>query len=63
MVTPRYLPEMGGVENHVYQVATRLAQAGVQVTVLTTDREGNLPSDEMVEWGAGQACACLACSA
>ncbi len=48
MVTPRYLPEMGGVENHVYQVATRLVQAGVQVTVLTTDRDGNLPSDEMV---------------
>jgi glycosyltransferase involved in cell wall biosynthesis len=47
MVTPRYLPEMGGVENHVYQVATRLVQAGVQVTVLTTDRDGNLPSDEM----------------
>jgi glycosyltransferase involved in cell wall biosynthesis len=48
MVTPRYLPEMGGVENHVNQVAVRLAKAGVQVTVLTTDREGNLPPDEMV---------------
>jgi len=47
MVTPRYLPEMGGVENHVFQVAGRLAQAGVKVTVLTTDREGNLPSDEL----------------
>jgi glycosyltransferase involved in cell wall biosynthesis len=48
MVTPRYLPEMGGVENHVYQVAGRLAQAGVQVTVLTTDREGNLPACELM---------------
>ena len=47
MVTPRYLPEMGGVENHVFQVAGRLAQAGVKVTVLTTDREGNLPSNEL----------------
>ena len=47
MVTPRYLPEMGGVENHVYQVTGRLAQAGVNVTVLTTDREGNLPSTEL----------------
>ena len=46
MVTPRYLPEMGGVENHVHQVASRLSQAGVQITVLTTDREGNLPADE-----------------
>jgi len=47
MVTPRYLPEMGGVENHVFQVAGRLAKAGIEVTVLTTDREGNLPSDEL----------------
>lgn len=48
MVTPRYFPEMGGVENHVYQVASRLARAGVQVTVLTTDREGKLPPCELV---------------
>ncbi len=48
MVTPRYLPEMGGVENHVYQVAGRLARAGVQVSVLTTDREGKLPPCERV---------------
>jgi glycosyltransferase involved in cell wall biosynthesis len=46
MVTPRYFPEMGGVENHVYQVSSRLVQAGVDVTVLTTDREGNLPPEE-----------------
>ncbi len=49
MVTPRYFPEMGGVENHVYQVATRLAQAGVQISVLTTDRQGKLPAYEQVE--------------
>ncbi len=48
MVTPRYLPEMGGVENHVYQVAGRLARAGVQVSVLTTDREGKLPPCEQI---------------
>jgi len=48
MVTPRYLPEMGGVENHVYQVAGRLARAGVQVSVLTTDREAKLPPCERV---------------
>ncbi len=47
MVTPRYLPEMGGVENHVFQVATRLAQKGVQVSVLTTDRSGKLPASEI----------------
>jgi glycosyltransferase involved in cell wall biosynthesis len=48
MVTPRYFPDMGGVENHVYQVAGRLARAGVQVSVLTTDREGKLLPCEQV---------------
>jgi glycosyltransferase involved in cell wall biosynthesis len=38
MVTPRYLPEIGGVERHVHEVATRLAASGAEVTVLTTDR-------------------------
>jgi glycosyltransferase involved in cell wall biosynthesis len=44
MVTPHYLPEIGGVERHVHEVATRLAADGVAVTVLTTDREGRLPA-------------------
>jgi glycosyltransferase involved in cell wall biosynthesis len=47
MVTPRYLPEMGGVETHVAQVAPRLVRAGADVTVLTTDRTRTLPSHEM----------------
>src|SRR5262249_45777190 len=46
MVTPRYLPETGGAEIHVHEVATRLADAGVDVTVLTTDRHGTLPARE-----------------
>jgi len=46
-VTPRYYPDMGGVENHVYQVATRLAEQNVDVSVLTTDRSGQRPSYEM----------------
>ena len=45
-VTARYHPYMGGVENHVYQVSRRLAQAGVDVTVLTTDPAGQLPTRE-----------------
>lgn len=49
MVTPRYLPEMGGVETHVAQVAPRLARAGAAVTVLTTDRSGALPYREEVD--------------
>jgi glycosyltransferase involved in cell wall biosynthesis len=44
-VTPRYLPEIGGVEAHVHAVAARLAAAGrAQVTVLTTDNNGELPA-------------------
>ncbi len=48
MVTPRYFPYMGGVENHVYQVARRLVHAGTDVTVLTTDPKGDLASHEEV---------------
>ena len=49
MVTARYLPYMGGVENHVYEVARRLARQGVEVTVLTTDPGGQLKPSEQVE--------------
>jgi glycosyltransferase involved in cell wall biosynthesis len=48
-VTPRYFPYMGGVESHVYQVSRRMARAGVQVTVLTTDPSGKLPAREQIE--------------
>jgi glycosyltransferase involved in cell wall biosynthesis len=44
-VTPRYLPEIGGVEAHVHAVATRLAAGGrAQVTVLSTDTRAALPA-------------------
>ncbi|MBK9715261.1 MAG: glycosyltransferase family 4 protein [Kouleothrix sp.] len=49
LVTPRYVPHVGGVEHHVHQVARRLARAGVDVTVLTTDPAGQLPPDERSE--------------
>lgn len=49
-VTPRYLPETGGVEEHVRQVTSRLAAAGVRVTVLTTDVAGRLAP---YEWRDG----------
>lgn len=48
MVSARALPLMGGIETHVHEVARRLAAAGVQVTVLTTDTSGELPTDETV---------------
>ena len=38
---------MGGVENHVQQISTRdFARAGVHVTILTCDPDGNLPERE-----------------
>ena len=49
MITPRFFPFMGGVENHVYEVARRLASRNVDITVLTTDPGGQLPADERVE--------------
>ena len=48
MVTPRYFPDMGGVETHVAEVTRRLACAGADVTVLTTDRTGLLPASEQI---------------
>lgn len=48
-VTPRYLPSMGGVQNHVHQVSRRLAGAGIDVTVLTTNPGNRLPAEEMID--------------
>lgn len=46
MVCASYLPWLGGVETHVFEVSRRLVLAGLDVTVLTTDRTGRLPSTE-----------------
>ena len=49
MVCPRYLPEVGGTEMHVYEVTRRLSTWGsFDVTVLTTDRSRRLPKREVV---------------
>lgn len=48
-VTPRYLPTIGGVQHHVYQVSRRFARMGIDVTVLTTNPGNRLPADEIVE--------------
>jgi len=48
MVAARALPFMGGIETHVHEVSRRLAAAGVEVTVLTTDTSGELPRSESV---------------
>src|SRR5438132_771490 len=48
MVSPNYIPVMGGVETHIAEVAPRLLRAGVQVEILTTDRSGLLPEREVI---------------
>jgi glycosyltransferase involved in cell wall biosynthesis len=47
-VTARFLPDVGGVETHVAEVAPRLVGQGFDVTVLTTDREGSWPRLEQI---------------
>jgi len=50
MVCPRYIPEVGGTEMHVYEVARRLsALECFEITVLTTDRSRRLPRQEVVD--------------
>ncbi|MEP7377981.1 MAG: glycosyltransferase family 4 protein [Chloroflexota bacterium] len=38
---------MGGLETHLNEVAPRIARAGFEVTILTTDRTGLLPTAEL----------------
>lgn len=48
MVSANAYPVMGGTETHIYEVAPRIAAAGFDVTILTTDLTGTLPQrDEM----------------
>jgi glycosyltransferase involved in cell wall biosynthesis len=50
MVCPRFLPETGGTETHVYEVTRRLAaRSGLEITVLATDPSRRLPRQEVVE--------------
>ena len=50
MVCARYLPDMGGTETHVYEVARRFAGSeGFDITVLATDRTRRLPRREILD--------------
>jgi glycogen synthase len=42
MASAQYFPHAGGVETHIYEVGRRLVEAGVEVTVMTTDPTGIL---------------------
>ncbi len=47
MVTPHYAPHVGGVEQHVHEVSTRIAASGrASVDVITTGAELGLPVDD-----------------
>lgn len=48
-VCPRYPPYIGGVETHVSEISGRLARAGHEVTVVSTDPSGKLPRESVVE--------------
>jgi glycosyltransferase involved in cell wall biosynthesis len=51
VVTARYLPDLGGIEQHVHETASRIARRDdIELTVLTTDRTGERPA---VEDGGG----------
>jgi hypothetical protein len=57
MVCPRYLPEIGGTEMRVHEVARRLSALGsFEITVLATDRSPRLPRQECWRSRAGLAC-------
>jgi glycogen synthase len=45
-VSARYFPYIGGVQTHVYEVSRRLRDSGVDVTILSTDPTGQLPTEE-----------------
>jgi glycosyltransferase involved in cell wall biosynthesis len=49
-VVQRFFPEIGGTETHVAEVAGRISRAGeLDVTVLTTDRSGQLERTQTVD--------------
>ncbi len=46
MIAARAYPFMGGIETHIEEVAPRLAHAGFQVELLTTDPRDGTPTSE-----------------
>ena len=49
MVSPRYLPDQGGIEIHVNEVGRRMAALGVDLTVLTTADVDEATQDESAD--------------
>jgi glycosyltransferase involved in cell wall biosynthesis len=51
MIAARCQPEIGGIESHVAEVASRLVSRGYEIEILTTDRSGDLPRRETLPEG------------
>lgn len=49
MIATRSQPEIGGIESHVAEVASRVVARGHDLELLTTDRSGSLPRRERVD--------------
>jgi len=49
LVTPRFSPEVGGVERYAESIARCMPKLGVEVTVLTTDARHSLPERQVVD--------------
>ena len=47
-VTPRYAPNVGGVETHVKELGERLAERGHEISVITADYTTDLPEIEEI---------------
>ncbi|MCR3883216.1 MAG: glycosyltransferase family 4 protein [Methanothrix sp.] len=47
-ISPRYHPDIGGVETHVKEISERLAERGFEVEVVSTDPTGRLPENEII---------------
>ena len=47
-VCPRFIPNIGGIETHVYEISKRFANKH-EVHVFTTDPTGRLPREELLD--------------
>jgi glycosyltransferase involved in cell wall biosynthesis len=59
VVAPRFLPDLGGIESHTYEVTRRIAMCGeLEPTILVTDPSRSLPKREELEGFTVLRCRC-----
>jgi len=49
MISPRYIPAIGGVETHLRELGEKLTKSGFSVTVLTCAHKFDLPRQELMD--------------